>query len=136
MSARVGVAIVGHGLTASGLLEAARGILGVPGLPSVVAVDAGKGATPALASQVCAAIDEVDEGRGVLVIVDLLGASPCQCAQREGDGHEVVMLGGLNLAMLLKLAALDRTRASPAELADACQDSGRRSVTTIRGADQ
>jgi len=68
----------------------------------------------------------------VLVLVDLLGASPCQCAQREGAGHDVVVLSGLNLAMLLKLAVLDRHDKSPAELAEACAASGKNAVA-VRG---
>jgi len=63
------------------------------------------------------------------MLVDLMGASPCMCGRREGGGHEIVMLSGLNLAMLLKLSSLDRAMASPAELADACAESGQRAVS-------
>jgi mannose/fructose-specific phosphotransferase system component IIA len=40
-------------------------------------------------------------------------------------------LSGLNLAMLLKLAALDRRKLSPQALAHACADSGRRAVHVV-----
>jgi len=127
---RVGVAVVGHGACASALLSAARGILGEGALSDLVTIDAGLGDTAKheLAPQVCAAIEAADTGAGVLVLVDLPGASPCQCAQREGLGHGVVVLAGLNLAMLLKLAGLDRASMTPAELAAACGDSGQRAV--------
>jgi mannose PTS system EIIA component len=124
----VGVAIVGHGDTASRLLEAARGIVDSPALDDVVAVDAGIGETPALGARLCDAIEEQDHGRGVVVLVDLLGASPCRCAQREGDGHGLCVVSGLNLAMLLKLAGLDRDKLSAEQVAAACADSGRRAV--------
>lgn len=128
MNDAVGVAIVGHGSSATTLLEAARGIVGGDALADIVAVDAGAGETPSLAPQVCTAIEQLDHGHGVLVLVDLLGASPCQCAQREGVGHDVVVLSGLNLAMLLKLAVLDRKTKTPAELAEACAASGKNAV--------
>jgi mannose/fructose-specific phosphotransferase system component IIA len=125
---RVGVAIVGHGNTASQLLAAARGIVRTGALEDVVAVDAGEGETKRFSDQMCGVIEKLDEGRGVVVFVDLLGASPCQCARREGLGHGVVTLSGLNLAMILKLAALDRDQLTATQVAEACADSATRSV--------
>lgn len=127
----VGVVLVGHGRTASELLGAARGIVGTDapsGLDGVVAVDAGKGETPRLDAELCAVIEGADAGTGVLVMVDLWGASPCSCAQAQAGEHRIVTLAGLNLAMLLKLAALDRAALGPERLAQACADSGRRAV--------
>jgi PTS system mannose-specific IIA component len=129
MSARVGVLVVGHGSTASQLLAAASGIVSDDGLSGVVAIDAGEGETQAFCEQLCDAIAREEQGRGVLMLVDLLGASPCTCGQREAAGHDLVVLGGLNLAMLLKLGSLDRTRLSAAELAEACAESARRAVS-------
>lgn len=132
MSAAIGVAIVGHGATASELLAAARGIVDDGSLDDVLAIDAGLGETPQLGPKLCDAIAEADHGRGVVVLVDLLGASPCQCAQREVVGHELVVLSGLNLAMLLKLARIDRGKLDATGVAEACADSGRRAVEVSR----
>lgn len=129
MTAAVGVAIVGHGDTASRILSAARGIVPAGALDDVIAIDAGEGQTPRLSQQLCDVIGTIDQGRGVVMLVDLLGASPCQCVQREGVGHELVVLSGLNLAMLLKLAGLDRTKLDPHAVAEACAESGRRAVS-------
>lgn len=128
----VGVVVVGHGSSATALLDAARGVVGDAAVADFVAVDAGLGEGPAglLSSELCQVIEDVDEGGGVVMLVDLLGASPCQCAQQQGEGHEVVLVSGLNLAMLLKMASLDRSAQTPAALAEACQDSGRRAVTS------
>jgi len=126
----VGVVLVGHGRTASELLHAATGICGDDGLDGVIAVDAGQGETPRLGQELCDVIAKADQGRGVMVLVDLWGASPCTCARREALAakHRTATLSGLNLAMLLKLAAIDRTRLDPHEVAEACADSGRRAV--------
>jgi mannose PTS system EIIA component len=128
VSTTVGIAVVGHGATASELLAAARGIVDDGSLDDVLAIDAGLGETPQLGPKMCDAIAEADHGRGVVVLVDLLGASPCKCAQREAGGHEIVVLSGLNLAMLLKLARIDRRTLDAAGIAQACADSGRRAV--------
>jgi len=124
----VGVVVVGHGQTATHLLRAARGIVSSAALNDVVAVDAGSGESDVFSSSMCAALDTVDHGRGVLILIDLLGASPCQCSRREGKSHHAVMLSGLNLAMLLKLSSLDRETFTPEELAEACAHSGQRAV--------
>jgi PTS system mannose-specific IIA component len=129
MSARVGVIVVGHGSTASEMLAAASGIVSDDALSGVVAIDAGEGETQAFCDDLCDAIAREEQGRGVLMLVDLVGASPCTCGEREAVGHDLVVLGGLNLAMLLKLASLDRTRHSATELAEACAQSARRAVS-------
>jgi mannose PTS system EIIA component len=126
--ARIGVAIVGHGSTASSLLAAARGIVPPGSLDGVLAIDAGLGETPTFSDALCAAIAKADRGRGVVVLVDLLGASPCQCARREGAGHSMVVVSGLSLAMLLKLTGVDRRKLTPFEVAEACAEAARRAV--------
>jgi len=125
----VGVVVVGHGETASHLIRAAKGIVASGSLDDVVALDAGVGDNDAFSASMYSVLEKVDQGRGVLMLVDLLGASPCQCGQREGRSHHVVVLSGLNLAMLLKLSSLDRTSATPEALAEACAESGQRAVS-------
>jgi mannose/fructose-specific phosphotransferase system component IIA len=126
-TAKCGVVLISHGHTATALLEAARAIIPGDGLADVIAVDAGIGQTPELRVKVCAAIEQVDEGRGVLLLADLMGSSPCMCGINESAGHGIAVVSGLNLAMLTKLAIADR-RSSPRVLAEACADSARRSV--------
>ncbi|MFO7562532.1 MAG: hypothetical protein R6X02_07800 [Enhygromyxa sp.] len=126
-AAKCGVVLIGHGHTPTALLEAARAIIPGDGLAGVIAIDAGSGQTPELRAKICAAIDQVDEGRGILLLADLMGSSPCMCGIKESAGHGIAVVSGLNLAMLTKLAIADR-RSSPRELAEACADSARRSV--------
>ena len=127
-AAQVGVVLVGHGRSASALLGAAEGIVGGEALAGVVAVDAGAGETSDLRTRMCDAVLAADHGAGVLMIADMYGSSPCSCGIRMAAGHPLVVLAGLNLAMLLKLATLDRAALAPAELAAACGDSGRRAI--------
>jgi PTS system mannose-specific IIA component len=128
MNDPVGVAVVGHGSTASTMLAAARNILPPGSLDGVIAIDAGLGETPTFSDATCAAIAKADRGRGVIALVDLFGASPCQCVQREGAGHGMIVVSGLSLAMLLKLGNIDRRRLDPRQIAEACAEAGRRAV--------
>lgn len=128
MSEPVGVVLVGHGRSASALLEAARGVCGGDGgLADVIAVDAGRGETDELKVRLRAALAAADRGAGVLMIADAYGASPCACGIREASAPPVV-LSGLSFNVLLKLASLDRRALSPEELARACADSARRAL--------
>ena len=126
-AAKCGIVLIGHGNTASALLAAARSLIPGEGLADVVAIDAGVGQTPELTARVCEAIERVDAGRGILLVADLMGSSPCMCGIKNGEGHGFALVTGLNLALLTKLALADRC-CSPRELANACADSARRSI--------
>lgn len=129
-AARVGVLVVAHGGSASPLLEAARAIAGAEVFEDVETLDAGDGRKPELDRAVEEALARLDHGRGVLVITDLFGASPCNCSRKELGGHRNgVLLSGLNLAMLCKLAHLDRRTLSALELANKVAETGRKSVS-------
>ncbi len=123
----IGVLLVGHGETASTLLAAARAIVH-QGLKDIEAIDAGVGQTPQLEALLCDRSGRADNGRGVLVLVDLLGSSPCSCTLRSCGTHSFALVSGLNLAMLLKLATLDREQLSLEQLAEACADSAQRAI--------
>ena len=46
----------------------------------------------------------LDQGDGVLVLTDLFGATPSNIAcQLLHDGHQLVIVSGLNLAMLIRV---------------------------------
>lgn len=129
VSAKCGIVLIGHGNTASTMLEAARSIM-PDCLQGAIAIDAGAGQTPELTALTRAAVERVDEGRGILLLADLMGSSPCMCGLRESTGHSehgLALVTGLNLAMLTKLAVVDR-HADLCQLAEACADSARRSV--------
>lgn len=125
--AEVGVVLVAHGRTASALLAAARSVLGASSLPAVVAVDAGAGETADLRTRLGAALAAAERGRGVLLLADVYGASPCACGIREAAGP-LVVLSGLGLGMLLKLASVDREDSDPEAVASAVAESARRAI--------
>jgi mannose/fructose-specific phosphotransferase system component IIA len=79
--------------------------------------------------RVSRACSDVDDGAGVLILVDVYGSTPFHVAMAMLDGSGAAeVLCGVNLPMLLKLATLDRTRLSPAEMAQELYECGRRAI--------
>jgi mannose/fructose-specific phosphotransferase system component IIA len=99
-------------------------------LPGVAIACASAADDSAITTQrVATACSQVDDGAGVLLMVDIYGSTPYHVAMAMLDGTaagEVVC--GVNLPMLLKLATLDRSRLSPAEMAQELCEVGRRSI--------
>jgi mannose PTS system EIIA component len=124
----VGVVVVSHEQIAFAMLEAARRVVGM--LPNVAIACASAADDSAVTTQrVAQACGQVDDGAGVLLMVDIYGSTPYHVAMSMLDGTaagEVVC--GVNLPMLLKLATLDRSRLSPAEMAQELCEVGRRSI--------
>lgn len=125
---RVGVVVVTHENAADSLVAAARALLGnVPGLTAVPCEMADQ--FPALVEKISRGCQLVDEGAGVVVLVDLHGSSPFHAAMSLLDGaRECEVLCGVNLPMLLKAATVDRSRHAPFALAEILRDSGRRAI--------
>jgi PTS system mannose-specific IIA component len=120
--------VVSHEQVAFSMLEAARRVVGtLPGVTAACASSADDSA--AITQRVAQACSEVDDGAGVLIMVDVYGSTPFHVAMSMLDGTgaaEVVC--GVNLPMLLKLATIDRTRLSPAEMAQELCEAGRRAI--------
>ena len=67
--------------------------------------------------------------RPVLVLSDVLGATPCNVAQRLADGERTQLLAGVNLPMLLRAITY---RAEPlAAMAQRALDGGVRGVVVV-----
>lgn len=98
----VGVVIVAHGGLARELLAAVEHVMGRQSGIRAVAIEPDYD-RPAKAAEIRAAADAVDEGRGVVVVVDLHGSSPANLCQAVGGPAPRHILTGANLPMLLKL---------------------------------
>ena len=126
----VGVLVVAHGEMAAGLLDAARMIVGeqeaLLGLSLQEMED-----VEGLMAKVEEALSQVDGGEGVLVMVDLPGASPFNASARiamQREGIEVVT--GVNLPMLAELL-VSREGRSLAELVNIAKEAGTSGIRTL-----
>lgn len=123
----IGVVIATHGRLAEEVLACAEGIVGPLQRARAVSVSASvplEAARDALA----AAIQEVDEGEGVLVLTDMLGGTPANLALGFlGDAVDVV--AGVNLPMLLKLSTCRAPGAKLGEVARLICAYGQKNIT-------
>jgi PTS system mannose-specific IIA component len=55
-------------------------------------------------NEICLAADRVDQGDGVVVVVDMFGSSPSNLAMKACSGSGRRVMYGANLPMLVKLA--------------------------------
>ena len=99
----IGIVIVAHGGLAREYLAAAEHVLGkldnVEAISTAAEVD-----RDAKQNEICLAADRVDQGEGVVVVVDMFGSSPSNLALKACSGSGRRIMYGANLPMLVKLA--------------------------------
>ncbi len=99
----VGVLLITHGNIGAALLKSATNVLGVCPL-STTTISAAPECDPeqvlAYAKQ---AAQKMDCGNGVLVLTDMYGATPSNIACRLEEFHDVRVVSGLNLPMLIRV---------------------------------
>lgn len=103
----LGIVIATHGKLSQGLKDSAEVIIGASDNIATVSLNQGDDVQE-LGQIIKAAIHEVDKQAGVLVLVDLVSASPYNqsvliTSQLEKELQEAVyVIGGVNLPMLLE----------------------------------
>ena len=126
----VGVLVVAHGEMAAGLLDAARMIVGEQEALLALSLQEMED-VEGLMAKVEEAISQVDGGEGVLVLVDLPGASPFNASARIAMTREgIEVITGVNLPMLAELLVL-REGSSLEELVDIAKEAGTSGVRTL-----
>ena len=124
---RPGLLLVGHDGLPDALLAAARHVIGDPARPTrIIGVSAGDD-PERVERDVAASIDALDSGAGVLILIDVMGATPYRIAQAAARGRDrVALVTGANLAMLIR--SYNYPDMSLAELAESAVAAGQRSV--------
>ena len=101
----IGLVLVCHGEMAEGLIDAMHMITGEQEAVRGIGLHETEGIEE-LMDKVQRAIEEVDSGDGVLILVDLFGASPFNASARlvlSSPGKALEVVTGLNLPMLVEL---------------------------------
>ena len=81
-----------------------------------------------LRQQINQAMDEVNDGDGVIVLTDMFGGTPSNLSLSFLNTEGIEVVTGVNLPMLLKLAQ-SREGHDVGELARIIKDYGRRSIS-------
>jgi PTS system mannose-specific IIA component len=114
----IGLLIITHSRLAKELLEAATFIIGSVEAAECISIETQKDSK----------LKSLDQGDGVLILVDMFGGTPSNLALSflQKDTAEVVT--GVNLPMVLAIAH-NRKGKSLAEVADIAKSAGQRSIS-------
>lgn len=119
----IGVVIVANGNIACELLACVEQIVGEQSGMAAISLN-GDFDQEKKREEICAAVLEVDEGQGVVVVTDIYGSSPCNLSFKACRGADRVILAGANLPMLVKLTKLRNS--SLKEAAESAAECGRK----------
>ena len=77
-------------------------------------------------------VDSVDAGKGVIVLTDMFGGTPCNIAASIQDRSKMEVIAGVNLPMLIKIFEV-RARRGLAATVSAAQEAGRKYICLATG---
>lgn len=122
----IGVVVVTHGQLARELLNAAEAIVG--DLPQFAAVSIGwHDDVEDARDEIRQAIQQVQDGSGVLVLTDMFGGTPSNLGMTFLEPSVVEVVTGVNLPMLIKLPGIQRSDDLTA-VARALCETGRKAI--------
>ena len=123
----IGIVVISHGRLATELLRAAEIIVGK--VENSVAVDIDpKTGMDEIREAIEGAIRTVERGKGVLLLTDMFGGTPSNIGLSFLATHQVEVVTGVNLPMMVKLP-MARATMSLADLARHLQEYGQRNIT-------
>lgn len=73
------------------------------------------------------AVNQVDQGEGVVVLTDMFGGTPSNLAISVMEKGKIEVIAGINLPMLIKLASV-RGAGKLEEAVEAAQEAGRKYI--------
>jgi len=123
----IGVLIVTHYRLAQEFLQALRLILGKAEHFAAIGLDP---ETPPeeMRSRIQKSLEEVDQGQGVLILVDMFGGTPSNLCLSFLEEGRIEVVTGLNLPMLVKVGRIvDQMPLH--EVAAMARDYGRRNIS-------
>jgi PTS system mannose-specific IIA component len=127
----INLVLVSHGDLAEGMVSAMHLIAGEQ--EGVIALSLKEtDSIDELESRVETAIRQLNTGDGVLLMVDLFGASPFNtCVKLLSTFPDLQVVTGLNLPMLLE-TVMQREGKTAAELAKSAAESGKTGIKTLQ----
>ncbi|MEK7810465.1 MAG: PTS fructose transporter subunit IIA [Pseudomonadota bacterium] len=124
-----GILVVAHNALGESLLDCVKHVLGiVPENVKVLSVYADDDLHAKLAEG-HALIQQLDLGKGVLILADIFGATPSNVARQLCHAEHVMGVAGVNLPMLLRVVCYPN-KTMP-ELAQIALDGGRECIVPI-----
>ena len=123
----IGILVVSHEPLGTALIHCTRHIFGrMP--PQLAALDVIPDEDPELALKAARELlARINDGSGVIVLTDLFGATPARIAARLAEPNRIIVIAGVNLPLLVKLAKI-RSTEPLAEAVDHAAAAGRKYI--------
>ena len=125
----IGIVVIAHGSLASGLESAVSLLAGKPKAFATVELHPGD-APEEFKERVVRAIENVDEGDGVLALVDIFGGTPSNTVAQLLAREDFRAIAGTNLPMVIQ-ATFMREQASLDDLAAQVVQAGGEALINI-----
>lgn len=123
----IGLVLVTHGHLATEFRSALEHVVGPQKQLATIAI-APDDDMEGRRRDIIAAVEQVESGRGVIVLTDMFGGTPSNLAISVMERGRVDVVAGVNLPMLIKLASV-REDKSLDEAVTSAQDAGRKYIT-------
>ncbi|UUL84175.1 PTS sugar transporter subunit IIA [Sphingomonas sp. S1-29] len=123
----IGLVLVTHGRLAVEFVVAMEHVVGAQERIATVCIGPDDDMEERRAD-IARAIDEVDDGKGVILLTDLFGGTPSNLAISLLDTGRVEVIAGINLPMLIRLGGA-RKAMKVTEAVAAARDAGRKYIS-------
>lgn len=118
----IGILIATHGGFAEGLLDAVELIAGKQEKVATMGLRHGD-SIDGFEATMAEHIEALDDGDGVMILVDIVGGSPANCALKSMRlGNKINAIAGVNMPMVVD-AVFSRLGATLDQLCEACQSA-------------
>jgi PTS system mannose-specific IIA component len=122
----IGMVLVTHGDLAKEFVSALQHVVGEQENVAAVCIGPDDDMEQRRAD-ILASVEQVDSGRGVVLLTDMFGGTPSNLAISIMEQANVEVIAGVNLPLLIKLASV-RIDGTLAETVNAAQDAGRKYI--------
>ncbi len=127
----VGIAVISHGSLCEGILDSVSMVAGTMKQTESISLQPGEN-PDSYQNRVKRAVERLDTGDGVLVLLDLIGGTPFNTICMLSQELNIHIVTGMNLAMLIT-AALERTEDITMDmLAEKVEKAGAQGIRSLR----
>ncbi len=123
----IGVVVVTHGRLAEEFIAATEHVVGKQKNMRAICIGP-EDDMEQRRREILQAIEEVNEGGGVVLLTDMFGGTPSNLAISTMERAKVEVIAGVNLPMLIKLASV-RQKGTIDEAVAAAQEAGRKYIS-------
>lgn len=122
----IGLVLVTHGNLANEFVSAMQHVVGKQEAIATVCIGP-EDDMEMRRTEIMEKVDVVNDGNGVVVLTDMFGGTPSNLAISIMDRAKVEIIAGVNLPMLIKIAAL-RKEKDLKETVQGAQDAGKKYI--------